>query len=312
MKKIKDNRVIYGKKCNYFCDFADLVDNKSSEHYLLLPNIFIWDPINDEGIDSSFTCPHCSMDSSSSILTTTNEWETGKSNALVPRTPWDQGWVCLIVGRIYSCAAQHKIFSYHADILNQTDSVFLPFILSHRSGMMKSVFNDIILLMQNGMNLLAIETVLKGNFVDNFMQQKLRYSTGTFPKINERFPVTCPSNDTIKSCLISFYKANSRRFCHDLSTINIRNIPCDHTFKCAANIDKKEGWKWIKLFDSIFTVISEEGLVKDYKLTRGTGFEQVRDTLQNIAKDCIDIDNIYIDNCCHWRQLLKDIFPKLN
>ena len=85
LKKIKDNRVIYGKKCNYFCNFADLVDNKNSEDYLLLPNIFIWNPINDEGTDSSFTCPHCSMDGSSSILTTTNEWETGKSNALVPR-----------------------------------------------------------------------------------------------------------------------------------------------------------------------------------------------------------------------------------
>ena len=130
------------------------------------------------------------MDGSSSILTTTNEWKTGKSNALIPRTVWYQGWVRLIVGRIYSCVAQHKIVSYHAGILNQIDSDFLPFILSHRSGVMKSVFIDIIPLMQNGMNFLAIETVLKGNFVDNFMQRKLRHSTETFPKINERFPVT--------------------------------------------------------------------------------------------------------------------------
>ena len=123
------------------------------------------------------------------------------------------------------------------------------------------------------MNFLAIETVLKGNFVDNFMQQKLRHSTETFPKINERFPVTCPSNDTIKSCLISFYKANSRRFCHDLSTVKTRNISCDYTYKFAANIGKKEESKWIKLIDSILIVISGEGLVKDYKLNRGTGFE---------------------------------------
>ena len=109
--------------------------------------------------------------------------------------------------------------------------------------------------------------------------------------------------------MISFYKANSRRFCHDLSTVKTRNILCDHTFKCAANIGRKRRVKWIKLIDSIFIVISGEGLVRDFKLTRGTGFEQVRDTLQNIAKDCIDIDNIYIGNCCQWRQLLKDIFP---
>ena len=217
-----------------------MVDNKNSEDYLLLPDISIWDPINDEGIDSSFTCPHCSVDGSSSILTTTILWEIGKSNALVPKTVWDQGWVCLIVGRIYSCVVQHKIVSYHAGILNQIDSVFLTFILSHQSGMMKSVFNDIIRLMQNGMNFSAIETVLKGSFVENFMQWKLRHSTETFPKINERFPVMCPSNGTIKSCLISFYKANSRRFCHDLSTVKTRNISCDYTFKCAANIGKKE------------------------------------------------------------------------
>ena len=163
---------------------ADLVDNKNSESYLLLLNMFMWDPINDEGIGSSFTCPHCSMDDSSSILTTTNEWETGKSNALVPRTVWDQGWVCLIVRAIYSCIVQQKIISYHADVLNQRDSVFLLFILSHRSEMIKSVFSGIIRLMQNGINFLAIETVLKGNFVDNFMQRKLRYSKATFPKID--------------------------------------------------------------------------------------------------------------------------------
>ena len=73
--------------------------------------------------------------------------------------------------------------------------------------------------MQNGMNFLAIETVLKGNFVDNFMQWKLRHSTETFHKVKERFSVTCPSNDTIKSCLISFYKANSRRLYQNYSPI---------------------------------------------------------------------------------------------
>ena len=91
-KKIKDNPVIHEMKCNYFCGFANLVDNKNSEDYLLLPNIFIRDPINDEGIDSSFNCPYCFMDGSSTILTTTSEWETGKSNALVLRTVWYQGW----------------------------------------------------------------------------------------------------------------------------------------------------------------------------------------------------------------------------
>ena len=106
---------------------ADLVDNKNSKSYLLLLNIFMWDPFNDEGIGSSFTCPHCSMDNSSSILTTANERETGKSNALVPRTVWDQGWVCLIVRAIYSCIPQQKIISYHADVLNPRDSVFLLF-----------------------------------------------------------------------------------------------------------------------------------------------------------------------------------------
>ena len=68
------------------------------------------------------------MDGSSLILTTTNEWETRKSNALVPRTVLDQGWVCLIVGRICSCVVQHKIFSCNAGIVNQIGNIFLPFI----------------------------------------------------------------------------------------------------------------------------------------------------------------------------------------
>lgn len=98
-------------------------------------------------------------------------------------------------------------------------------------------------------------------------------SKAAFPKINERFSVTCPSNNNVRSRLISFYKANSRRFCHDVSTVKTKNISCDHTFKCPANIGKKEESKWIKRFDSLFIVIIEEGLVKNYTLTRMTGFE---------------------------------------
>ena len=92
------------------------------------------------------------------------------------------------------------------------------------------------------MSFFAIElkTVLKGNFFYNFVKRKLRYSKETFPKINERFPVTYPSNDTIKSCLVSLYKANRRRFCHDLSTVKTRNISCDHTLRAQQILAKKK------------------------------------------------------------------------
>ena len=47
-------------------------------------------------------------------------------------------------------------------------------------------------------------------------------------------------------------------------------------------------------------------------LTRGTSFEKVKSTIQNLKKrldsNGIKVTSIYIDNCCQWRNLLQNVF----
>lgn len=68
-----------------------------------------------------------------------------------------------------NCTKKHRIVLYHAGVLNHMQSKCMPFILSHRSRMMISVFDEVIRLIQNGMNFSSIETVLGGNFTDAFI-----------------------------------------------------------------------------------------------------------------------------------------------
>ncbi|CAB3980735.1 Hypothetical predicted protein [Paramuricea clavata] len=91
-------------------------------------------------------------------------------------------------------------------------------------------------------------------------------------------------------------------------------ISCDHTFKSACNIGYKraEDGKWIKQYNSIFCVINKPGEIISWQFTKSEGFSEVKDLFLDIKK-CFDPNspkNICIDNCCKWRSLLEDIFPK--
>ena len=94
-------------------------------------------------------------------------------------------------------------------------------------------------------------------------------------------------------------------------------LPCiwlsaDHTFKVSANIGAWSQGVWVKQFDSLFTVLNEKGQVLTWRLTRGTSFEKVKSTIQNLKKrldsNGIKVTSIYIDNCCQWRNLLQNVF----
>ena len=96
-------------------------------------------------------------------------------------------------------------------------------------------------------------------------------------------------------------------------------LPCmclsaDHTFNVSANIGAWSRGVWVKQFDSLFTVLNEKGQVLTWRLTRGTSFEKVKSTIQNLKKQLdnkgIKVTSIYIDNCCQWRNLLQNEFAE--
>jgi hypothetical protein len=88
------------------------------------------------------------------------------------------------------------------------------------------------------------------------------------------------------------------------------SISFDHTFKVAANVgySRKDG-KWIHQYDSLFLVISEQGKVVTWQLTKGTAFAQVETLLQDLKMHSHDtIKTVYIDDCCRLRGKIRSVF----
>ena len=90
------------------------------------------------------------------------------------------------------------------------------------------------------------------------------------------------------------------------------SLSADHTFKVSANIGFWCEGKWIQLYDSLFIVMNEIGIVLAWKLCKGTAFDKVEDLLTSLkdrhaTKGCV-LNHFYIDNCCQWRHKLNSVF----
>ena len=92
-----------------------------------------------------------------------------------------------------------------------------------------------------------------------------------------------------------------------------RCLRLDHTFKVASNIGylRSDG-KWVTLYETIFIVLNEEGVVVSWQFTKSTSLEEVKPLLLAL-KERIELPErtpltIYVDNCCHVRKQLQEIF----
>ena len=98
-----------------------------------------------------------------------------------------------------------------------------------------------------------------------------------------------------------------------MSQMTASMLCADHTFKIPANIGVWKNGTWLKLYDGLFMVLNEIGVVTAWQLTKGTKFEAIQDLLIRL-KSRMDrketkVEMFCIDNCCQWRNLLNEIFP---
>ena len=90
------------------------------------------------------------------------------------------------------------------------------------------------------------------------------------------------------------------------------SLSADHTFKVPVNIEFWCNGRWVKLYDSLFIVMNEASIVVAWKLCKGTSFSVIEGLLKDLKErlddqDC-HIHQIYVDNCCQWRNKLNSIF----
>ena len=83
----------------------------------------------------------------------------------------------------------------------------------------------------------------------------------------------------------------------------------DHTFKVAANVGMVKDGKWFQLYDCLFLVLTETGLVKQFKFTKGTSFEKGDTLFLQLSAENPSPEFIFVDNCCNVKNILHNAFP---
>ena len=99
-----------------------------------------------------------------------------------------------------------------------------------------------------------------------------------------------------------------------MTRLNAESISCNHTFKVAANIGFKNptNGTWVKMYDSVFCILNENGQVVKWCFTKGTSFDKVTTLFSELKNRLINremkLHTVYVDNCCHVRKKIQSIF----
>ena len=114
------------------------------------------------------------------------------------------------------------------------------------------------------------------------------------------------------ACYMHGYFEKEHLYHRRMCQMSASSLSADHTFKVSSNIGLWCDGKWIQLYDSLFIVMNEIGVVLSWNLCKGTGFHNVKDQLIDL-KGRLDmqrcqISHFYVDNCCQWRHKLNSVF----
>ena len=125
----------------------------------------------------------------------------------------------------------------------------------------------------------------------------------------------CPSRNTISDFFLYYFDLNEDLFVKRMTETSADDwLSCDHTFDITSSVgyERKEDGKWIRQYDSLFCVMNEKGHVVTWQLTQTQGSENVRRNLEQLHRRLANqgkrVKEFYIDNCCHWRKNLQEVF----
>ena len=91
----------------------------------------------------------------------------------------------------------------------------------------------------------------------------------------------------------------------------------DHTYKVASNVGYLRcDEKWVCQYDGAFIVFNKEGQVVSWQYTKSGCLEEVKSILEALAARSVTqgtpIQTIYVDNCCQWRNISREVFLVLH
>ena len=248
-------------------------------------------------------CPSCALQLKRRY------WKDGRDVHNNPRRLYCTDSPILLVSCLYACENDHRFLSHDQRIIDRCKTENVPFVLLHKLGFTKKFLHFVVLHVTAGLSSSAIAETMSSMW-------NIPACVGYLPLPENGIENwTSASRKTITAGYNYHYFLNMQKYSNMMLKITGTWVLMDHTFKTAANIgywDKNRRWK--TLFSSIFLVMNEKKEVMSWTLTKSTGFIHVRQSLYEVRnrmqKAAIPLSGIVIDNCCHWRELLQEMFGK--
>ena len=225
---------------------------------------------------------------------------------------------------MYVCDRKHQIIAYDPYVLSQVKGILpIPFVLFHKAGVTRELHSFIISHANAGLTISEIQTLWLQTMYDAYGSRREAYISAwnknsniclCFPEFDQRFQQ--PGEKIIASCIARNYFEKEHLYTKRMCQMTARKwLSCDHTFKVSANIGFWFNKRWVKLYDTLFIVLNEEGHVLSWKLCKGTKFSSIENVLQ-LVKDRLDKQGqkpaiFFLDNSCSWRAKLLKIFPNV-
>ena len=217
------------------------------------------------------------------------------------------------------CKNKHQVLSYDVGILSQIDKQFFPpFVLFHKIGVTRELFNFFTSHMYNSRNDSYTDVLVlwNQNLFDNYGLRKL-YFANEVERKTEQFPdfivhVDKVGEKIVSACYMHDYFKKEYLYARRMCQMTAESLSADHTFKVSANVGLWLRGKWVKLYDSLFIVMNEIGMVLSWQFCKGTSFAAVEGQLRSLRQrlnnlQC-SVNNFYMDNCCQWRSKIRSIF----
>ena len=293
----------------------------SEEH--TVDDVIIWDPLTASS-NLGLWCPFCAECSGLNRPLKATRWKDGKTTCDQPRHLYGLTNNAFLVSRVYVCDQRHQIIAHDPAVLSQVQGVFfIPFLLFHKVGITRELHGFIVSHANAGLTISEIQILWLQTMYDAYgLRRDAHLSACTansklcssYPEFEQKFQN--PGEKVIASRIAGNYLKKEHLYTKRMCQMTAEKwLSCDHTFKVSANVGFWLNKRWVKLYDTLFIILNEAGIVLSWKLCKGTNFLSVENILK-LLKERLDRQGknptiFILDNCCSWRTKVTKVFPNI-
>ena len=268
----------------------------------LLPKVFLLCPLQHFSVDVK--CPKHGK-------------SLEKGQWTDPRMVFDLHGNVLLLQRSYVCrqGVYHRYLSASAEVMRCLPppvAESFQIRLHHLSGWTQELVDFVNTQVVQGVNFLQICEVMASLNYHEYCKRSKYISN--CPQFHDANMLSFPSNDKIMHLFLTEFHEKKPLFEREMSTkLTARIISCDHTFKVSKSIGafRDCDGQFVAQFQNLFIILNEHKQVLAWRLTRKTSFTEVEDLMTDLHERYPDLEEIYVDDCCHVRKQYEGIFKNV-